>query len=80
MGGIYYRESSDFEFARAMLVARAVWARPTATCPSASRGALTPRRSGTIFDAVKFGIKLSVEVPKSIQERAYTAPIWYSPS
>ena len=38
----------------------------------------TPR--WTTFDAKVFGVKLPTDVPASIQERAYTSPIWYSPS
>ena len=38
----------------------------------------TPR--WTTFDAKIFGVKLPTDVPASIQERAYTSPIWYSPS
>jgi hypothetical protein len=34
----------------------------------------TPR--WTIFDAKIFGVKLPSDVPASIQERAYTSPIW----
>jgi hypothetical protein len=38
----------------------------------------TPR--WTTFDAKVFGVKLPTDVPASIQERAYTSPIWYIPS
>jgi hypothetical protein len=38
----------------------------------------TPR--WTTFDAKIFGVKLPDDVPASIQERAYTSPIWYPPA
>ena len=38
----------------------------------------TPR--WTTYDAKIFGVKLPTDVPASIQNRAYTTPIWYSPN
>ena len=38
----------------------------------------TPR--WTLYDKIRYGAELSKEVPLTTTERAYTSPIWYSPT
>ena len=39
----------------------------------------TPTPRWTAYDQVRFGVKMSDDVPMKQQERAWTSPIWYSP-
>lgn len=38
-----------------------------------------PKPSWLAYDAKRYGVEMSDEVPMIVQDRAYTSPIWYSP-
>jgi hypothetical protein len=39
-----------------------------------------PSPRWTAYDQKRYGIKMSAEVPMTVTDRAYTSPIWYTPS
>ena len=39
-----------------------------------------PREWRTAYEAKRDGVEMPDNVPMVIQERAYTSPIWYTPS
>ena len=52
---------------------------PTQKCLLLRARPRDPHATWTTYDAKVFGVELPKDVPASIQERAYTTPIWYTP-
>lgn len=61
------------------LMKRARWDFVRLRRPLMARGLEIPTPRWTIHDAKLFGVKLPADVPASIQGRACTSPIWYTP-
>lgn len=38
-----------------------------------------PKPRWSAYDQTRFGIKMDKDIPMTVQDRAYTSPIWYSP-
>ncbi len=38
-----------------------------------------PKPRWTAYDAARFGLDLADDVAMTVQDRAYTSPIWYTP-
>ena len=62
------------------VVTSAALAADSAGEPGRGADGPNPLKNVTTFDSVKSGLPIHEGIPESIQERAWSSPIWYTPA